>query len=317
MRIQKQFGERTRTHETDQTKRKFFLLYEGEVTEERYFAGINGNKATLGINQIIEIHPILRSFSEKGWSNPKKLLDRLVACMTESEQDQISYRTLIDRTVEYLAEDETIGCDSLYNAKDILNNLKKEYESQSIVLDTIIEDTREAAQEIIELLKKKMEIPVVIDDLDTYIKEQRLLIDKEIDFICLLVDRDKKSFFCTERGDQYQYVLETCKEHSIHFYIKNPCFEFWLLMHFDEVDTIDKKMMLENPKISNPYNYAQKQLKKVLLRYTKTNIKFDVLCPRTNKAIQNEKEFCEDINSLEHELGSNIGLLISEMKQCS
>lgn len=65
MRIQKTFAERTRAHNTDQMTRKFFLLFEGEETERQYFKGINDNKAILGIQQIIEIHPILRSFSPK------------------------------------------------------------------------------------------------------------------------------------------------------------------------------------------------------------------------------------------------------------
>ena len=32
-------------------------------------------------------------------------------------------------------------------------------------------------------------------------------------------------------------------------------------------------------------------------------------------AIENEKKFCEDINELEHTVGSNIGVLIEEMRR--
>ena len=35
---------------------------------------------------------------------------------------------------------------------------------------------------------------------------------------------------------------------------------------------------------------------------------------RVDKAVQNEKKFCEDIVKLEYEAGSNVGWLIEELK---
>lgn len=234
--------------------------------------------------------------------------------MTESQLNQISYRTLIDRTIEYLIDDEILCCESLYTAKDVFDMLQEELRSRPLTLDTIIAGTKEAVQGILEMLERKMEVPVVIENLEEYIRTQRLLIDKEIDTICLVVDRDRKSFFSTSKEDQYAYVLETCRKHSMNFYITNPCFEFWLLMHFDEVHAIYKALMLENPKESSKYNYAQKQLKNVLPRYTKDTIRFDTLCQHVDRAIENERSFCEDIVQLEHEIGSTVGLLIRDMK---
>ena len=74
-----------------------------------------------------------------------------------------------------------------------------------------------------------------------YIHEQKILFSKEIDSICLIVDRDEDSFLCTSEHEQYHYVIEKCHEHGIQFFITNPCFEFWLLMHFDEVNLVNRK----------------------------------------------------------------------------
>ncbi len=38
--------------------------------------------------------------------------------------------------------------------------------------------------------------------------------------------------------EQYDYVLEQCNIRKYGFYITNPCFEFWLLMHFDDVNRL-------------------------------------------------------------------------------
>ena len=61
-----------------QTKcgKKYFLVYEGKETEEIYFEGVNQNRSMIGINPLIELVPVVRSYSEEGWSNPKKIVDR-------------------------------------------------------------------------------------------------------------------------------------------------------------------------------------------------------------------------------------------------
>lgn len=43
--------------------------------------------------------------------------------------------------------------------------------------------------------------------------------------------------------------------------------------------------------------------------------KADELVRNIDVAVRNDKQFCEDINSLENSVGSNIGLLITEMQQ--
>ena len=74
MRIPKTFGERT--EEKRKANKKYYLIFEGAKTESQYFNGIASNKEFLNISSLIEIIPVLRSYNEEDWSNPKKILDK-------------------------------------------------------------------------------------------------------------------------------------------------------------------------------------------------------------------------------------------------
>lgn len=48
------FAQRTRTRNTDEAKRKYFLVYEGKETEEIYFESVSQNRSKIGIDPLIE-----------------------------------------------------------------------------------------------------------------------------------------------------------------------------------------------------------------------------------------------------------------------
>lgn len=54
---------------------------------------------------MIELVPILRSYSEEGWSNPKKILDRILENIAENQSGQISYETLLNWVMDYFYEE--------------------------------------------------------------------------------------------------------------------------------------------------------------------------------------------------------------------
>ena len=74
MRERKQFAERTRVLVSDEVRQKYFSVYEGEDTELIYFDAITELRENLKLNPLIELVPIVRSYNEAGWSNPKKWL---------------------------------------------------------------------------------------------------------------------------------------------------------------------------------------------------------------------------------------------------
>ena len=156
----------------------------------------------------------------------------------------------------------------------------------------------------------KEEIANILEKVLENIGNQQITYSEDIDKMCLIVDRDKKSF----KEEQYNYVKEECKRKNFKFYVTNPCFEFWLLLHFDEVHSINREKLLENKRASSKVRYVESELKKYF-PYNKNKYNAELLIEKIDLAIENEKRFCEDIEELKDKLGSNIGLLIKELKE--
>ncbi|MGM9942229.1 MAG: hypothetical protein ACI32N_09620 [Bulleidia sp.] len=108
MREKKSFAQRTETRKTDEARKKYFLVFEGDKTEELYFEEVSANRNKLGIDPLIELVPVVRSFSETGWSNPKKIVDRILDNLKESRTGYISYETLLNRIMDLLENEGTL-----------------------------------------------------------------------------------------------------------------------------------------------------------------------------------------------------------------
>lgn len=314
MREKRTFAERTPVFSSDATKRKYFLIYEGSDTESLYFDAINSMRESIGINPLIELIPIIRSYSEEGWSNPKKILDRIIENLEESKTKCITYETLLNRIMEYFYEVEIITTSRVY-ANSIWKTMKEFCEKAlRKKLSEDVDDIKKDYGLIIEHLKQMYELGQVISDIPDIIQEGGLTYSEGFDRICLIIDRDRESFISTPENDQYGYVVEKCKEKGFVLCVTNPCFEFWLLLHFDEVLKLDRDKLLENPKVTAKRRYAEQELCRIWPGYRKSSYQAEKLVKIVDKAIKNEKEFCEDIEALEYSIGSNLGILIEGMR---
>ncbi len=314
MRESRTFAERTKVLKSDEALKKYFLVYEGSDTELIYFDAVNSMRENIGINPLIELIPIIRSYSEEGWSNPKKILDRIIENLEESKAERISYETLLNRMMDYFYETKVITTSKVL-AKSIWNTMVRICaEDLKKMLQAEVENIEADCNAILELLTKEYDIGHVISGISDIIRDGGLTYAEGFDQICLIVDRDKDSFSALPGNDQYGYVVDKCKEKGFQLCITNPCFEFWLLLHFDEVFELDTDKLLENPKITVKRRYAEQELHRIYPRYKKSSYQAEELVKNIDKAIQNEKKFCEDIKGLESSVGSNIGRLIEEMR---
>lgn len=315
MRESRTFAERTKALKSDEAIKKYFLVYEGSDTEVMYFDAVHLLREDIGINPLIELIPIIRSFSEEGWSNPKKILDRVIQNLRESKEQLISYESLLNRIMDYLYETKVITTSKVL-ARNIWKVMKRACnEELQKSLDDVVEDIGKACNILIETLREEYETENIVADISEIIKEGGLTYEEGFDKICLIVDRDKESFISTPENNQYQYVLDKCREMGFQFYVTNPCFEFWLLLHFDEVFQLDKQKLLDNPKVTAKRRYAENELRRIYPGYSKTRYYAEPFVRDIDKAIENEKEFCEDIEELKDSVGSNIGKLICEMRK--
>lgn len=315
MREIRTFAKRTNVLKSDEALKKYFLVYEGSDTELIYFDAVNSMREYIGINPLIELIPMIRSYSEEGWSNPKKILDRIIENLEESKAERISYETLLNRMMDYFYETKVITTSKLL-AKSMWKTMVHICaENLQRSLQTEVEDIEADCTAILELLKQEYDIIHVISDISDIIKDGGLTYAEGFDKICLIIDRDKESFLSIPENNQYKYVVDKCKEKDFQLCITNPCFEFWLLLHFDDVFELDTDKLLENPRVTSKRRYVEQELRRIHPRYKKSSYQAEEFVKNIDKAIKNEKEFCEDIIGLESFVGSNIGRLIEDMRE--
>ena len=120
----------------------------------------------------------------------------------------------------------------------------------------------------------------------------------------------KKYFLVYEGEETEQIYFDAVNEQKDSLGI-NPLIEqvpVWLLLHFDEVMNLDMEQLLENPKVTSKRRYTEQQLRTLMPGFTKAKYDVNTLMQRIDKAISNEKQFCEDDQELEHTVGSKVGL---------
>ena len=313
MRESRTFAERTKVLKSDEAKKRYFLVFEGASTEKIYFEALENARNDIGTDPLIELVPIIRSYSEDGWSNPKKILDRIIMNLEEEETGEITYESLLNRIMDYLY-DEKILTTSKVQAYALWKILQEGCEKiLKGCLNDKVGNLSEECNKLIEYLNHESDIVSIVDDISDIIRATNITYDNRFDKICLIVDRDKESFLAIPGNNQYDYVLRTCQEKGFGFYVSNPCFEFWLLLHFEEVFDLDTDKLLENPWVTAKRRYAEYELRKLLPGYSKSSYKTESLMKRIETAIENEEKFCEELNGLRDKVGSNIGKIIKEL----
>lgn len=293
-------------------KKKIFLSFEGIKTEVQYFEGIIKNRDILNVNPNIEIILMLRNHTFLGWSNPLKAMQRTKFCIDNLSNNKRNVSSFISSIVEFCfynsshlstKEDASFLYDDLIDLVKIQYNLSK---------NDNFDFTKSIAEDITDSVLTKINKEYDIKELDEFINSQFIPFNPKLDKVCLIVDRDRRSV----NNKQYEMLVNSCQANNFSLYVSNPCFEFWLLLHFNEVFTLDRALLLDNKKLSsddNPIHYCENELKKLLRDYEKNNICFNQLIDRISVAIENEKRYKESIDDLKNELGSNVGILVGQL----
>lgn len=295
-----------RTSEKKDVKKKFLLVFEGSETEEIYFDAFKEYNQGLSVDVV----PLIRSNSEQGFSNPKKMLEMILENIKERQEDSYSYHTLIDWIVDYVKQERLINLKADIIKEQLEKICKEEIEKK---LDETVTG-REKSETIKKLLEKLRENikckfkKVSKEMIDNLIKENDITYYPGIDEIVMIVDRDKNSF----TAEQYEELITACNRNIIRLIVTNPCFEFWLLLHFDA--RFDEGKMLQNAKVKEDVTYCQDVLSRYIVGYQKNRYDANSLMKKINKAIKNEKNYCDDTIGLKNNIGSNVGKLITDIK---
>lgn len=140
----------------------------------------------------------------------------------------------------------------------------------------------------------------------------------EDDIVCIIFDKDYKDL-----EKEINYIYDKSKENGIYLGFSNPNFEFWLLLHCENVLQYDNELLLKNPKNLQkkivPGKSANKKYLEILLSMNKrgykkgTSLRFEKFKEGIPLAIEQEKLYQEDNYKLFDELGSSVGLLLEMM----
>ena len=284
-------------------RKKIFLIFEGRVAEEKYFKALRVGHVYSGDIQTVIM---CRGPSKRSVSNPLRIAEYYDNYFSYVQGNDCDTELFIDMVLAQLERDGQIVELSDKEGSDCLKELKRKLMEKRAATEKIIVSEEGAAEIITEYFYDKLGCDVTIE-----LKKLRdRCLRLEGDEYHLIVDRDKESFY----DFQVKEVTEICEKDEINLVITNPCFELWLLLHFD----VSKESIID--RLSETGG-----LKKELLKYSKINEKGTTIpqvkneyIRRIDNALDNLDSYCQDIESLKKEtepdvIGSNIGELMREL----
>lgn len=271
--------------ENDQEKVKphkiYFFAVEGNSTEKEYFQGVSKYRTELGIDAIVDVK-VLERASKDNKSAPDAVLELLEEYVQLRENGEIE-------------QDIPSGVLEKYGVDFI-----KRYLSNSDGL-------------------AKKEKNIFMNDLRSIgydIQYRRYLskYDSNLDEFCIFIDRDKQC----HSSEEVLGIMQHCKNNNYRFFMANPCFEFWLLLHLVDVKVkyADRMNLIrENAKISVVHSFVSKEVS-MIAGHGKKNIHFlKNYLSNIKLAVERAKQFASEENDLIDSVGCNLWKLMEEMME--
>ena len=137
--------------------------------------------------------------------------------------------------------------------------------------------------------------------------------DGKIDQFVLIFDRDSY-----ESIDDYVKFIEKATSGN-HLIVTSPCFELWLILHYE--NAIEKYVepnrdqLLKNEKVSNAHSFASKLFSDLSGTNPKSGTFFNKIKGGIDLAIEQEKLVEQDVLKMSSEIGSRVGVLITQMRK--
>lgn len=264
------------------TPRKiYFISVEGVATEVEYLQGLSDYRTELGINALVNIE-VLRRKTKDGYSAPEQVIELLEEYLSLREAGNNIFSDIPD---------------------EIKNNFSPDFIQLYI----------ETPESISPKERNRFELALRKTGYDLAYRKYLSKYTSNFDEFCILIDRDAGS----HSSEDMNFILQYCKEKKYRCFITNPCFEFWLLLHFSDVyeeysDQLD--LIRENKKVSNAHTFVSNELS-VKAHHGKKGIAFkEKYLPHIEEAIIRASKFASDNEALITDIGCNIWILIKEMQ---
>lgn len=213
-------------------KPKLFFVVEGAETERIYVQEFKNLFADKILGEVI-------------------CLDRI----DKHKSNQLYIVTLIDNYFKSLSRLDASIIQKINLLRDEI--LREEQTSDTFLISKLDEIKELIDQQLFEKLFGKIDLNVASDPLqilNAFVELQNF--SKDFDQILILIDRDGQSF----KPWQYDQVIAISEEQGYKLGITNPCFEFFLFLHLNEIKSSDKKKLRKNSKHS--VHILKEELKK-------------------------------------------------------
>ncbi|HAE42240.1 MAG TPA: hypothetical protein DCG34_04885 [Clostridiales bacterium] len=306
------FGDR-RTGES-KLRKKYFFAFEGKRTEGIYFTGLLRKYQRLSNNPILfEVIMFARAKVHDGESHPQKIFSLLSKCLQSNTigDSECTYRDLLEGYLSYTQMELSRG----YLKAKVFRAGQKILSSRHLKEDDLIDQdsAKFVLEELEDFCEEHLTIKGGIENVRAvFIEIQRddLVFDKVIDDVCLIVDRDKGSFF----ESQYDAVYAGCIQAGYRLFVTNPCFEFFLLLHKTDCKEYSQQELLDNEK-EQKKTFVERKLKGYVPDYKKEKYSFESFEKEVETALNNAKNYACDLGDLKSLPGSNLPELIEELLQ--
>lgn len=137
--------------------------------------------------------------------------------------------------------------------------------------------------------------------------------DKAIDRFVIVFDRDSY-----ENSEDYVEFVEKASTDNI-LTVTSPCFELWLILHYEDAVekyvTPNEDRLFENEKVSSSHTFASRLFSEISGTNPKSGSFFNKLKCGIDLAVEQERALEQDILRMSTEIGSNVGILIEEMRE--
>ena len=136
--------------------------------------------------------------------------------------------------------------------------------------------------------------------------------DKKHDEMVIIFDADIFEY----RSRRYNEIIDEGKKSNNILGVTNPCFEFFLLLHFkgafeSDIKGLEKEFLKEENLGKKGYAYRKLQEKTKI--NSKSNPKIGELADDILIAIEQEKKINQDINNCKGNVTSNIGRILEDI----
>lgn len=147
----------------------------------------------------------------------------------------------------------------------------------------------------------------VLERLDEFKKQYKF--SNGLDELWMVIDVDSW-------GDvKIAEIAQLCQQKRYNLAVSNPCFEAWLLLHFQSIEEypIEEQRTLLHNKREGARTALEKELLRICGEYNKSNLNMDYFIPNIRDAIERSRILDDNNSRWPQSFGTRVYLLVEKI----